>query len=81
MSTQTIDIFSSLPPFIKEHPWVLAAVLVWSAVWKLLALWKAAKKDHLTIFIVIGVLNTVGILEIIYLLVVYLKDKKAKSTN
>ncbi|MFH1832968.1 MAG: DUF5652 family protein [Candidatus Levyibacteriota bacterium] len=42
-------------------------VLVWSLFWKGLALWKASKYNQLYWFIAILVLNTVGILEIVYL--------------
>ena len=53
-------------------------LLVWSIAWKLVALWKAAKNNHMTIFIVLGILNTAGIAEIVYLVYLYIKDKKNK---
>lgn len=43
------------------------ALLAWSIVWKGIALWNAAKHSQRNWFIVILVINTVGILEIIYL--------------
>ena len=46
---------------------LLPLVLLWSAIWKGLALWHAAKRNHPIWFVVLLVLNTVGILEIIYL--------------
>lgn len=42
-------------------------LVIWGIFWKGLALWKAAKNDQRNWFIVILVLNTLGILEIIYL--------------
>jgi len=42
-------------------------VILWSAVWKLMAMWKSARKGSLGWFIVLGVVNTVGILEILYI--------------
>ena len=49
--------------------WILIVIVVWSAVWKLLALWKAARKKHLVWFIILALINTVGILEILYIYV------------
>jgi len=47
--------------------WLLIVVVAWSFVWKGLALWKSAHKNQLIWFVVILVLNTVGILEILYI--------------
>ncbi|MEJ2267780.1 MAG: DUF5652 family protein [Nanoarchaeota archaeon] len=44
-------------------------MLLWSAVWKLLALWKSARKGSAVWFIVLALINTVGILEILYIFV------------
>ncbi len=45
-------------------------VIVWSLLWKGLALWRAAKRGDTWWFIAFLVINTAGILEIIYLFVV-----------
>lgn len=45
----------------------LALLLLWSFVWKGLALWHSAKRRQPWWFIAILLLNTGGILEIIYL--------------
>jgi hypothetical protein len=42
-------------------------VLVWTIAWKAVAAWRAARKGHLIWFIVFFVVNTIGILPIIYL--------------
>jgi len=55
--------------FLAENPSVLLIFLlfiIWTIVWKGLALWKASRKNHLGWFIVLLVLNTAGILEIFY---------------
>jgi len=46
---------------------LLIALAVWELVWKGLALWRAGKNKQLAWFVVMLVLNTAGILEIIYL--------------
>lgn len=42
-------------------------LLVWSFFWKGLALWHAAKRNEAWWFLVLLVVNTAGILELIYL--------------
>lgn len=44
--------------------------LIWSVLWKGLALWRSAKRDDMWWFIAFLFLNTLGILEIIYLFVI-----------
>ena len=56
---------SSLLPSIP--PLAQYALLVWSIAWKGLALWNASKNDQKNWFIAILVINTIGILEIVYL--------------
>jgi hypothetical protein len=48
------------------QPIVVIALVLWSIFWKGLALWKAARKGHLTWFIILFLVNTVGLLEIAY---------------
>ena len=62
--------------------WLIAIILIWSLVWKLLALWKSARNKHLAWFIVMAVINTVGILPILYIFVFSkLKYKPIKATK
>jgi len=56
---------------------MLIFISVWSIVWKGLALWKSAKKNQKYWFIVLLVINTLGLLEIVYI-VFFSKDKKFK---
>jgi hypothetical protein len=42
-------------------------VIIWSVVWKGLALWKSAREGSKVWFVVLLVVNTLGILEILYL--------------
>ena len=55
---------STLPPIPPLMQYVL---LVWSIAWKGVALWNASKNDQKNWFIAILVINTIGILEIVYL--------------
>ncbi len=46
---------------------VTSLAVVWSMVWKGIALWRAGRNYHLAWFIVLLIVNTLGILEIIYI--------------
>ena len=43
--------------------------IIWSTVWKLLALWKAANEGSVIWFIALAIFNTLGILSILYIYV------------
>jgi hypothetical protein len=65
--------FETLTPF----GWFLfILLLIWSFIWKGIALWRCAKKDHDVWFVVILIINTLGILEIIYLMIHHREIKK-----
>lgn len=57
--------------------WLLVVIFAWSLVWKLLALWKSARKGQPIWFIVLAFINTIGILEILYIYI--FSDMKKKS--
>jgi hypothetical protein len=42
--------------------------VAWILIWKGIALWRAARNHHTVWFVVLLILNTLGILEIIYIL-------------
>ena len=49
-------------------PLMLGAIILWSLVWKGFALWRAGRDNQPIWFIALLLINTAGILEIIYLL-------------
>ena len=57
---------------LTEQPGIFALILVlalWSAVWKGFALYRAGALKSVPWFIVLFILNTAGILEILYLFI------------
>ena len=66
-----------MPSFLT-NPYVIIPVLAWTFVWKGMALWLAAKNDSKPWFVVLLIVNTLGILEILYLYV-FSKTKKSKK--
>jgi methionyl-tRNA synthetase len=53
---------------------ILALLVIWSIIWKGLALWKSAREGSKVWFVVLLIVNTIGILEILYLYVFSKKD-------
>lgn len=53
---------------------LLVILIIWELIMKGIALWKASRNDHKTWFIVILILNTAGILPLIYVL--FFSEKK-----
>ncbi|OIO42954.1 hypothetical protein AUJ64_03210 [Candidatus Pacearchaeota archaeon CG1_02_39_14] len=47
--------------------WLLLIAVAWSLVWKGLALWKSARINQPVWFVILLVVNTLGILEILYI--------------
>ena len=45
----------------------LIPLLIWELIWKGIALWRAGKNDQVKWFVSILLLNTMGILPIVYL--------------
>jgi len=58
---------------------LILLVLLWTLPWKGVALWKASKKNHLIWFIVLLIVNTLAILEILYIFWFSKLDNKVKK--
>lgn len=60
-----MTLFQNLGAFVQNQ-WIIP-LLLWSLVWKGIALWKCGRNNQLRWFVVLLILNTAGIAEIIYL--------------
>ncbi|MCK5044016.1 hypothetical protein KAR52_03385 [Candidatus Pacearchaeota archaeon] len=49
--------------------WLVLIMVVWTASWKLVSLWKSARKGSVIWFVILAVFNTMGILPILYIFV------------
>jgi hypothetical protein len=58
-----------LPAFAGIAGILFVLLILWSVIWKGIALWKAARNGSKVWFIVLLVVNTVGILDILYIFV------------
>ncbi|MBS3159766.1 hypothetical protein J4436_03180 [Candidatus Woesearchaeota archaeon] len=70
--------FSGLPP---ESIALLAIAGIWSLIWSGIAMWKTARNNQLYWFIAILIINTLGILAIIYLLFFQKKPRMESKTT
>lgn len=61
--------------FLGENPLIFFLLLIWVLPWKGVALWKAARSNDQRWFIAILLLQTLAILDILYIFV-FSKRKK-----
>lgn len=61
--------------------WLLVALSLWTIPWKGWALWKAAKRNEPWWFVIILILNTAGILEIVYIFFITKKPRKFSESE
>ncbi|MBT4121292.1 MAG: hypothetical protein HOA57_02140 [Candidatus Magasanikbacteria bacterium] len=68
---------------LRSLGWLVFAVLpllmVWSLIWKGWALWRAAQNNSKPWFVVLLLVNTLGILEILYIFVFGKEEKQNMS--
>ncbi|MCD6569065.1 hypothetical protein J7K70_02940 [bacterium] len=55
--------------WLSSNPVFLYILIAWSLLWKGLALWKSARQGQKWWFIVLLIINTLGLLEILYIFV------------
>jgi methionyl-tRNA synthetase len=67
--------------FLLANPLVLIIFIAWTFIWKGIALWMSAKRDQKNWFIALLILNTLGILEIGYILYTKNKEKKEEEES
>jgi hypothetical protein len=65
--------------FLQTNGWIFILAALWTLPWKGIALWKAAKLGQKYWFIALLVVNTLAILEIIYIFCIARKKEKATA--
>jgi hypothetical protein len=82
IDTQTIKLYQMEQQIHSMLPWLIPVIIIlaiWDSVWKLIAMWKAGRNNHLAWFICIAIFNTIGILPIIYILIQRKAEKQVHS--
>jgi len=65
--------------YFVDNPWTLFLLLFWVLPWKGFALWRSAQNNQKWWFIAIFVLNTLGILPIVYLFYFSKKNREEEK--
>ncbi|MFA5050898.1 MAG: DUF5652 family protein [Patescibacteria group bacterium] len=55
--------------FLAQNTWAIYLIILWTLPWKGIALWIAARRNDVWWFVALLVINTLGILEILYIFV------------
>ncbi len=71
--------WNNFVPFLQNNSWIALVAILWTLPWKGFALWKAAKSSQKLWFLVLFLVNTLGILEIIYIFVISRKKEKTSA--
>jgi methionyl-tRNA synthetase len=71
---------NALVQYLSANPWI-PFLLLWIIIWKALALWQSARRGQKIWFIALLVVNTLGLLEIIYLVILYFQSKREGPIN
>lgn len=61
------SVFAQVSTELGIPIWAIVIVAAWTLVWKALALWKAARKNSRIWFVALLLINTMGLLEILYI--------------
>ncbi|MEK7494232.1 MAG: DUF5652 family protein [Patescibacteria group bacterium] len=66
--------------FIQQNIWIIPVVVAWTLPWKGVALWKAARLSQKKWFVALLIINTLGMLEILYIFI-FSKRKSAPESK
>lgn len=61
-----------------NQQWLIWLAILWSLPWKGVALWRAARQNQLNWFVIMLVINTLAILEILY---IFIFSRRKKTTS
>ena len=79
MNVEKFSAFNPTTLWFGLHAiWLIVMLMIWTIAWKGVALWKAAREGKSGWFVAMLIINTVGILEILYIFVFSKKSKKVE---
>lgn len=64
--------------FLTQNQWIILLALAWTLPWKGVALWRAARNGHQGWFVALLIINTLALLEILYIFI-FSKKKVGES--
>jgi len=60
--------------WVESNPLLFSLFMLWLLIWKGLSLWKSARKGSVLWFVVLMTVNTISLLEVLYVLVLHKVD-------
>ncbi len=66
---------------LNSNGWLWYVLMLWVLPWKGVALWKAARRRDLWWFIILLIVNTLAILEILYIFIWNKRPLKAPASE
>lgn len=67
--------------FLTRNPLVIVLAALWTLPWKGISLWRAARAEQKKWFIALLIINTLGLLEILYIFVFGKKKKEIAAAK
>ena len=77
MALESLD----LATYLGIPIYFIVVISIWSIIWKGIALWTSARKTQKIWFVVLLIVNTVGILEILYIFIFSKMGLKSKAKS
>jgi hypothetical protein len=66
--------------YLLTHSWLILIIVIWTIPWKGVALWRAAQRKQVVWFIILLIMNTLAILDILYIFA-FSRKKKIPGDN
>lgn len=60
---------------------IFLAAIIWTIPWKGIALWRAAQNQHRVWFVILLVVNTLAVLDILYIFIFSKKEKLSEQES
>ena len=67
--------------FLIDNSWLILIIGLWTLPWTGIALWKSAQRGEKWWFIILLVVNTIGLLEILYIFIFSKKKRESSQDN
>jgi len=71
---------NEITQLLSGQPWIMFLIILWVLPWKAVSLWKAAKNNHKKWFVALLILNTLAILDIMYIFI-FSKKKQTDTSH
>ncbi len=71
----------NMEKILFENVWIIIVALLWTVPWKAAALWRSARRAQMGWFLTMLIINTLGILEILYIFFFSRREVPSQTEN